>query len=157
MARLLGAVGAVIFSGASISLLLLLVDFILSSIIFLFTGSMNSAIDFGISCLFDTETDFFQREYWLVDTPLDGLDLLVNTTLDWQFNFYGRLWLLVTCGTVGGLLLAYYASMTRYKAKKGEDLPVEFVVGGLISMIVWAPMAWCSWMGLAVAGLQKLL
>ena len=151
----LGFVGIVIFSGASISLVLLPVDFIASSIIFLFTGSMNSAIDFGISFLLNAQIDLFRKEHWLIDTPLDGLDLIVNTALDWQFNFYGRLYLIITCGGVGLLLLGMHALLRMDEAENGEGDRLEFAIGGLASMIVWAPMAWFSWMGLLFAGLQK--
>ena len=85
-----------------------IVDLILSPLVFIWTGELESVVSIAISNCFYFAEETLKLTQSLVSvtsaTGLKGLDLMTNNFWEWQQSFYGRLKIL----SIGSLGAAYF-------------------------------------------------
>jgi hypothetical protein len=65
-------------------------DYLITGIIFIFTGSFDSVLQLGLEFSDSTWNYFFSSSNYTLDTPLDGFDILINSFLELQYSVLGR-------------------------------------------------------------------
>ena len=112
--------------------LFLIVDCLISPLVFLFTGELKSVISAGITRIVFIASQIIESNLPLqLNTGLKGFDLMVNTYWEWQQDFYGRLKVIIL-----GLLAFTYFLFNRREV----DLSSDTLQGG--ALIFGLPLAW---------------
>ena len=76
-------------------------DYLSTSILFIFTGSFDSAMQLGLEFSDSTLNYFFSSNNYSLDTTLDGFDILINSFIELQYSVLGRWKMLGICLLIG--------------------------------------------------------
>ena len=120
----------------------LVLDVIISSIRFLFTGQYSSVLQMLISGEIIPEIDPFFGS-WSISTPLQGFDYLLNNFINLQFSVSGR-WIMLGISATIALVIYVLAGITGYEIRESSvsrptDLSAEAFVAAMVMLFILLP------------------
>jgi hypothetical protein len=85
---------------------LLLLDLLITSIVFIFSGNFESILQKGLEKSITYGTDFFTSDIWKINSGLEGLDLIINWFIGLQYNVADRWIMFALCSGIAISLFA---------------------------------------------------
>ena len=113
------------------------IDLLASSILYLITGEFKSYIDQYITNFYD-EIYFFSQEVWQVKTGLIGFDRITNGLISLQYSAGGRWMLFLPPALIGCLGISNFLPKLDYDPNQG---PPMWVTISVASILILGPLA----------------
>ena len=126
--------------GISLGLVVsIFLDYALTSIIFIFSGSFNLLSEVGFDS-FVINNNFFSQYNFIIDTELKGFDLLINSFIEFQYSHIGRWKMLGYCiaGTAG--LISLGSVVDLIPGNEEMEGPDDWI----IHVVTWTGLATVS-------------
>ena len=138
---------ALFFYGIAISLgFYILIDIIITSIIFLFSGNFDSFLQRSIFKAAMDGTLIAYPDVWRINTELQGLNFLVNWFIELQFSISGR-WKMLGISSIISFILLIFGLFFNFdiktnssNPKRPTDTSIVCIFSGFVTLATLLPL-----------------
>ena len=138
---------AVFFFGIAMFLgFYILIDIIITSIIFLFSGNFDSFLQRSIFKAAMDGTLIAYPDVWRINTELQGLNFLVNWFIELQFSISGR-WKMLGISSIISFILLIFGLFFNFDIKTNSsnpqrptDISIVCIFSGFVTLATLLPL-----------------
>ena len=125
--------------------IIIFLDYLISSIIFLFSGHFDSILQIGLERVLHNVSTF-DSSVWKLNTGLKGFDLIINKFIGLQYDVSGR-WKMLAFSTMVTIIFYIFAALTDVELFPNGSEPntpnedsLTGIIGATVSLAFIAPI-----------------